>query len=152
MINSSTMRRHPIFLGVCILFMATCASLHANSIFTFTDTDGTLFSVSETLITTDNGNGALSVISGDGFFDTDPIVLIAGSGTSPAGLFIYNNLLYPRENPLLDVDGLLFRDTVTGAELNIWGERGVSAIFLFDLYRFGWGLSSPRQPLGICAP
>ena len=37
------------------------------------------------------------------------------------GLFTYDNVLYPHGNPLLDVGGLLFTDTVTGAEMNIWG-------------------------------
>ena len=104
-----------------VLLLLGSVSLHADTIFNFTDTDSNMFNVSGTLTAVDNGNGTFTAISGSGFFNSDPIVLIPGSGGSPSGLFIYNNLLYPSGNPLLDVNGLLFTDTVTNAEINIWG-------------------------------
>lgn len=106
----------------CALALALAAAtpLSAATIYQFTDT-GAGFTVAGTLTALDNGNGTWTVISGSGFFNTDPIFLIPGSGTSPLGAFNYNNLLYPTGNPFLDGLGLLFQDSVTGAELNIWG-------------------------------
>ncbi|HVP00746.1 MAG TPA: PEP-CTERM sorting domain-containing protein [Bryobacteraceae bacterium] len=92
----------------------------ADPLFAFTDS-GPTFLVSVTLNANSNGNGTFTATSGSGFFNSDPIVLIPGSGISPSGAFIYDSVLYPAANPKLDIDGLLFRDTVTGAELNIWG-------------------------------
>jgi hypothetical protein len=89
-------------------------------LFVFTDT-GSTFNISANLNATANGNGSFTVNSGSGTFNAQPIVLIPGSGVSPSGAFIYNNVLYPSAIPKLDVDGLLFRNTVTGTELNIWG-------------------------------
>jgi len=91
----------------------------ADPLFSFTDT-GAGFSISGSLSATDNGDGTFTVTSGSGFFNSDAIVLIPGSGTSPLGAFGYDNLLSPTGNPLVDVNGLLFSDTVTGAELNIF--------------------------------
>jgi hypothetical protein len=104
-----------------LLLLVICAPLRASSIFTFTDTDSNLFNVVGTLTAADNGDGTFTVVSASGFFNSDPILLIPGSGISPSGLFIFNNLLYPSGNPQLDVNGLLFVDTITGAEINIWG-------------------------------
>ena len=112
----------PGMLCAVMLLVAISGSLHASAIvFSFTDTDNAVFTASGTLTATDNGDGTFTVVSGDGFFNGDPITLIPGSGTSPSGLFIYNNLIYPGGNPLLDVNGLLFRDDVTSAEINVWG-------------------------------
>jgi PEP-CTERM motif len=118
--------RHSIPGVVCsaLLLLATSASLHAATIlFTFTDTDpaNNALNVSGTLTALNNGDGTFTVVSASGLFNTDPIILIPGSGTSPAGLFTYDNVLYPHGNPLLDIGGLLFTDTVTSAEINIWG-------------------------------
>lgn len=92
----------------------------ADPLFVFTDT-GSTFNISASLNATANGNGTFTVTSGSGFFNSNPIVLIPGAGISPSGAFIYNNVLYPASTPQLDGNGLLFRNTVTGAELNIWG-------------------------------
>jgi hypothetical protein len=97
----------------------------ADPLFVFTD-KGPTFTVSANLNATDNGNGSFTVTSGSGFFNADPIVLIPGSGFSPLGAFTYDNVLYPAATPKLDTGGLLFRDTITGAELNIWGNPGGS--------------------------
>jgi len=105
-------------------------------LFTFTDT-GVGFSISGSLTATDNGNGTFTATSGSGFFNGDAIVLIPGSGTSPLGAFVYNDLLYPTGNPLLDTSGLLFQDTVTGAELNIWGNGASSP---YSTYTYVGGL------------
>jgi len=42
-----------------------------------------------------------------------------GVTTSPAGAFVYDNVLYPSANPDIDVDGPLFIGS--GLEINIWG-------------------------------
>lgn len=121
--------------------------LRASTIFTFTDTDNGAFTVYGTLAATDNGNGTFTVTSASGFFDSDPIVLIPGSGTSPYGLFNYDNLLFPTGNPLLDSGGLLFSDTVTGAELNIWGTGAFPPSF-YSTYtglNGGWPLQDTQS-------
>jgi hypothetical protein len=101
------------------------AAQGADPLFVFSDT-GATFKVSANLNATANGNGSFTVTSGSGFFNADPIVLIPGSGVSPLGAFNYDNVLYPAATPKLDIAGLLFRDTVTSAELNIWGNAGGS--------------------------
>jgi hypothetical protein len=133
--------RHSIPWVICLgVLLAASASLNASTVlFTFTDTDNAVFTASGTLNATDNGNGTFTVTSGSGFFNTDPITLIPGSGTSPSGLFIYNNVLYPNGNPLLDIDGLLFTDTITGAELNIWGNGAYPPSFYSTYTGLGGG-------------
>ncbi len=121
-----------------LLVMASLPSLHAAAIvfdFTVVNVEETI-SITGTLTATDIGDGEYLATAGSGFFNGDPISLISGGPgavTSLLGLFIYDNVLYPTEDPYLDVDGLLFEDTAatgpySGAELNIWG-NGPSAYY-----------------------
>jgi hypothetical protein len=79
------------------------------------------------LNTVDQGNasflatvGSLTVTTGVdigtyGLYPGGPAIT-----TSPAGAFLYDNLIFPAVNPPLDIDALLFR-TTAGLEINIWG-------------------------------
>ena len=102
--------------------MAVAGSLplHATTTFSFTNT-GATFSAFGTITADDNGDGSFTAISASGFFNNDAIILIPGSGTSPSGQFTFDNLLFPAGDPLLDGSGLLFSDTITGDEINVWG-------------------------------
>lgn len=105
-------------LFALILALVASASLPAST-FQFTDT-GAGYSISGTVAGTDNGNGSFTLISGSGFYNADPITLIAGSGYSPSGNFIFDDVLFPNSNPALDINGLLF-SFANNNELNIWG-------------------------------
>jgi hypothetical protein len=41
---------------------------------------------------------------------------------SPLGAFIYDNIVYPGPDPVLDISGILF--SISGQEANIWGNSG----------------------------
>jgi hypothetical protein len=41
---------------------------------------------------------------------------------SPLGAFIYDNIVYPGADPMLDTSGILF--SISGTEGNIWGNSG----------------------------
>jgi hypothetical protein len=100
--------------------VASSVSLRATTTFSFTNT-GATFSAFGTITANDNGDGSFTAISASGFFNNDAIVLIPGSGISPSGAFNFDNLMFPGGDPLLDGSGgLLFSDTVTGAEINVW--------------------------------
>jgi hypothetical protein len=47
-----------------------------------------------------------------------------GPTTSPTGGFIYDNIVYPGPDPVLDTSGILF--SISGQEANIWGNSGPS--------------------------
>ena len=118
-----------VLLAGAIQVMAS-ASLHAGTILSFEWTDsGAGFSAFGHL-TVDCEATTCSATSGSGSFSQDdgltnaPITLIPGSGTSPDGLFYFNNLLYPWHGAgfLLDTNGLLYSiPTSPVGELNIWG-------------------------------
>jgi len=98
--------------------------LRADS-FSWTDVGAGITSASGTLSAHPVASGQYVVDSGTAMFNGDSMTLVAGADngsaqTSPSGLFIFDNVLSLSSNPLLDVDGLLFADSL-GAELNIWG-------------------------------
>jgi hypothetical protein len=70
-------------------------------------------------------SGTISVsnapVSGDGSLLLNPNS--SSVSTSPLGAFYYDNVLYPGQDPLLDIDGLLFAiGSSTGTtEINLWG-------------------------------
>lgn len=131
-----------VVFGALVLALAVAGPLCAATVFQFTDS-GASFYATGTLTAIDNGDGTWTVIAGSGMLNEDPIFLIPGSGTSPLGAFNYNNLLYPAGNPLLDGLGLLFRNTVTAAELNIWGNGPYPPV----PYSTYVGLGSGNYPL-----
>jgi hypothetical protein len=63
--------------------------------------------------------------------------------TSPNGAFLYDNLVFPSQNPPLDVDALLF-DNGGGLELNMWGNSAGN-------YSFYTGTGSGNYPIQIVA-
>jgi hypothetical protein len=99
-------------------------TLRADS-FSWTDVGAGITSASGTLTATSVGNGEYIVDSGTATFNGDSMTLVAGTDdgsiqTSPSGLFLFDNVLLLSSDPVLDVDGLLFADSL-GTELNIWG-------------------------------
>lgn len=102
-----------------------------------------------TLTTANLGNGELLATAGTltvtGGSDIGTYPLYPGGPAttySPAGLFIYDNILYSSQDPVLDEDGLLFTGS-GGLELNIWGNSP-------DNYSFYVGLSG-GYPVSVTA-
>jgi hypothetical protein len=86
------------------------------------------------LNTTDNGNGEFLATAGTltvtGGLEVGAYPLYPGGPsvtTSPAGFFLYDNVLYPSIDPVIDLDGLLFSGS--GLEINIWGNGPGSYTF-----------------------
>jgi hypothetical protein len=105
----------------CVLFALTLALMASAplpaSTFNFSDT-GNGYAVSGSLIGTNNGNGSFTIVSGTGFYNSDPITLIPGAGANAA--FYFDNTLFPGNDPMLDTGGLLFAFD-GDSQLNIWG-------------------------------
>jgi hypothetical protein len=85
---------------------------------------------------TDLGGGSWLATSGNltvtGGSDVGTYSLIPGGPgvtLSPLGSFDYNDVIYPSANPALDVDGLLFGDSVK--EINVWG-TGTNSYSFYD--------------------
>lgn len=119
-------------------------TLRADS-FNWTDIGAGITSASGTLSAHPVGGGQYIVDSGSAFFNGDSMSLIAGTDNgaaqlSPSGLFIFDNVLYLSSNPTLDVDGLLFADSL-GHELNIWGNGAPGSYSTYT----GIGGSYPLQ-------
>ena len=82
---------------------------------------------SGTLVTGAPDSDGFDIVSFSGTIDGNPVALLGGQpgGATATYLFIYDNVLYPpSDNPVLDLDGLLFSDA---------GEQG--NIF------YGWGVT-----------
>lgn len=66
------------------------------------------------LAATDNGDGSFLAISGTGTVSGAPnsgsltLFPTAGPAISPSGYFIFNDLIYPGQTAVVDIDGLLF--------------------------------------------
>lgn len=116
-------------LATAVLFLTGLTALAANAdSFSWTDT-GTGISASGTLSATSIGGGEYVVDSGTGTLNGDSLVLIPGLDdgslqTSPQGYFGFDNALFPGSDPPLDTAGLLFSDTTTGGEFNIFALGG----------------------------
>jgi hypothetical protein len=85
---------------------------------------------------TDLGGGSWLATAGNltvtGGSDVGTYSLIPGGPgvtLSPLGSFDYNDVIYPSANPALDVDGLLFGDSVK--EINVWG-TGTNSYSFYD--------------------
>ncbi len=111
-------------LTLCLLALSAVAA--ADSIFLFAYF-GNGDTASGTLSATPNGDGSFSVLAGSGQFDGFSITLIGNpkgilEANSPSGFFTYDDQLFPGQDPLLNLQGLLFSIQKEGAlELNIWG-------------------------------
>ncbi len=102
---------------------------------------------------TDEGGGVFLATSGTvtvtGGSDIGTYSLVAGGpgGTlSPSGAFIYDNLVYPGNDPTLDGDGLLFAGG--GLEINIWGN--FPGDYNFDSFN-GGGYNVTDEESGVVA-
>jgi hypothetical protein len=121
-------------VGWIALALALACPLRANadSTFAFTATDNGSGTYSYGQLTaTDNGDGTFTATSGflvvlsgpiAGTYDLFPNPNPPFPFFSPSGAFIVDDILYPSQNPTLDVDGLLF--TGGGLEVNIWNDGG----------------------------
>ena len=128
-----TFGRARVVLLTGVIAMIGSASLHASTIFNWSDT-GSGFSAYGHLAA-DCIGGTCTATAGSGFFTfpaanlTDaPITLVPGS-LSPTGLFFFDNLFFPSNSPgsFLDGAGLLFSvPTNPVGELNIWGNGVVN--------------------------
>lgn len=99
-------------------------------LFTFTAAG---VSGSASLSATDNLNGTYTATGGTGAFNGVPVSVLTDAAypaLSPLGLFIYDDLLYPGSNPVIDGFGLLFSvpsgiSPFSGnpgtTEINLWG-------------------------------
>jgi len=61
----------------------------------------------------------------------------AGGAISPDGLFIYDNILYPRSNPVFDIDGLLVR-IGRDSYANLWGNGSANSYSLYTSANGGY--------------
>jgi FIMAH domain len=114
------------------LALASPARAIADTTFSFTATDSGSGTFSYGLLqASDNGDGTftatggyLIVISGPivGTYDLFPNPNPPAPFFSPSGAFLVDDILYPGQNPTLDVFGLLF--TGNGLEINIWNDGG----------------------------
>jgi hypothetical protein len=109
--------------------------------FTFTATDSGSGTFSYGILgATNNGDGSFNANSGYLLVITGPIVgeypLFPNPSPptpflSPSGAFSVDDQLFPSQDPVLDVFGLLF--TGSGLEVNIWGTApGTYSYFAFD--------------------
>jgi hypothetical protein len=121
----------------------------ADPTFTFTATDAASGTFSYGVLEAQaNGDGTytatggyLVVISGPdvGTYDLFPNPNPPHPASSPSGAFIFDNVLYPGQDPTLDVFGLLF--TGGGLEINIWG-TGPGTYSYFSFNGSGFNLAS----------
>jgi hypothetical protein len=122
-------------VGLMAFALALAFPLRANaadSTFAFTATDNGSGTYSYGLVTaSDNGDGTFTATSGflvvlsgpdAGTYDLFPNPNPPFPFGSPSGAFIVDDILYPSQNPTLDVFGLLF--TGGGLEINIWNDGG----------------------------
>jgi hypothetical protein len=120
-------------VGLTVFALVVCASqAQAGSAFSFIAADGASGTLSYGLVeATDNGNGTFTATSGflvvlsgplAGTYELFPNPNPPNTFSSPSGVFICNDLLYPGHDPTLDVFGLLF--TGGGLEINIWNDGG----------------------------
>jgi hypothetical protein len=112
-----------LLLTVCLLALSSFA---AADTFQFTYSGGEDLA-SGILFATPNGDGSFTALSGSGQFDGFSITLMANpngtsNATSPGGYFVYDNQLFPGQDPLLNSNGLLFSmQDGNATELNIYG-------------------------------
>ena len=98
--------------------------------------DGTYTAISGTLnITASTTAGAVG-----------SYLLLPGSGTSPAGAFIFDSLMFYQVDPFLDIDGLLFTNADRD-EVNLWGNGPGN----YSLYTWETGLGYALQCAGTAA-
>ena len=120
-----------VFCFVVIMFFMSWSQAFADFSYslTFLSNDKSLHA-DATLITTSNGTGPLKVTGGSitgsfGYATLYPGASGTGYTYSPAGVFIYDNQLYPGSSQPLTLYGLLFTTGTRGnadyKEINLWG-------------------------------
>jgi hypothetical protein len=153
-------------LTALALALALPARASADQTFTFTATDSGSGTFSYGILEgSANGDGSftansgyLIVVSGPivGAYDLYPNPNPPHVFSSPSGVFSVNDVLYPGQDPSLDVFGLLF--TGGGLEINIWGTGpGTYSYFAFNGSSFPLAsgnavftlASTPAQEIGV---
>jgi len=80
------------------------------------------------------GSG-FDVVALTGSIGGAPVLLLGGTPGgatySPSGAFIFDNIVFPAADPVLDVDGLLI--AISGQEGNIWGNGTAGS---YSYYRY----------------
>jgi hypothetical protein len=144
------------FLTLATVFVAFPTAKADQLHFTFTD--GGSLSGAVTLFGT-GGHSAFTISSGTISFTyggpsqtMDLYPTFPGGATySPAGAFIYDNLISPALNPILDVYGLLFRDAA-GDEVNLWGNTGAPYSFYEWVPSVGYTIADNNVSISNITP
>ena len=116
------------FLAGCVACLAAAVPASA-TVYLWTMTGGG-DSGSGRLVTGAADNGGFDIVSFTGTIDGDPVALLGGqprgATTTADGAYLYDNILYaPPDNPVFDINGVLFSDA--GEEGNLfygWGTPG----------------------------
>jgi hypothetical protein len=115
------------YLKTVFLCLGLASAGRAAPIILFTYLGNGGHQASGTLTAIDNGNGSFTAIAGTGQYDGFAITLIQNPTPptqviSPSGFFLYDDLVFPGQNPLMTIGGLLFSiHDGSATELNIWG-------------------------------
>ncbi|MBY0583571.1 MAG: PEPxxWA-CTERM sorting domain-containing protein [Sphingomonas sp.] len=138
------MHKYMKMLGAIVaLALSTVATAASATTFVYSfSADNGAAGAFGTLEATDNGNGSFTATSGT---ITTFGTIAMGSGTlipnpnAPApsttptmnGFFIiYDDLLFPGQNPLVNINGLAFN--INGTNINIYSPNGPSSYAVFD--------------------
>jgi len=122
---------------VMIAFVAGASpDANAGSIYDFSFS-GNGVSGGGTLLAEDNGDGTYTAVSGSGTVNGVALSLIANPDApdysiSASGYFVYDNLLFPTQSPLLSSPGLLFSTLggiYGGTEANIFSTGPSSYLY-----------------------
>jgi hypothetical protein len=120
--------------------------------FNFTYTDGGTFSATGTLNATPNGNGSDTVTSGAATVTFNDLVPFVGQITDTLPLDpdpngtgtaisprdnLFDNQLFPTQNPLVDNDGLEFFNPTTSYDVNIFSNGPSSYEVAYPVTVFG---------------
>jgi VPDSG-CTERM motif len=100
------------------LFALNAANVQANTIFDFTFSDSGGNVGSGMLSATAQGGGSFLAVSGNLLVTGGSAAGTYALSPGPSVAFIFDNLLFPSGNPLVDNGGLLFKSA--GLEINIY--------------------------------
>jgi len=109
---------------LALLFACAAAPVPASAtLYDWTLNAGAGLTGSGTLTTGTAVGAGFDVLQLTGSIGGAPVILLGGTPggatLSPSGAFIFDNIVFPAADPVLDVDGLLI--AISGEEGNIWG-------------------------------
>jgi hypothetical protein len=128
--------------GGAVLALGLVAAVGAHAatyVADYTATDGSGANAQLTITTSNtlDAAGGYDILSVSGLVDGQTVTGLIPNGsppnpvTSPSGAFIYDNVLFPGSDPVLDVYGVLYSSTGE-PEWNLWGVSPGS----YNLYSF----------------